>query len=78
MRWLPDIIEKILEKVPTSYESLRNKLSATKRSSEFAAPEMQGLWWGKCSDILTNEIGFPKEDWQWKEEPANKALNADF
>jgi len=64
MRWLPDVIDSILNVIPKEHFKLIEKLKAIKSSSEFAAPEMQNHWWKECGVILEEEIGKPIEKWK--------------
>lgn len=66
MRNLSDVVDKMLEVIPSEKESLRDQLKATKQSSLFAAPEIQSSFWNNCAGILNREIGDPVEDWQKK------------
>lgn len=68
MRTLPHVIDKILERIPVEEktQSLIARLKSTRRSGEFAAPEMMRVFWKECQDALVEEIGDPVEDWQKK------------
>lgn len=66
MRNLSDVVDQMLEVIPTENESLINRLKAAKQSSLFAAPEMQSVFWNECFTSLVSEIGEPVEDWQKK------------
>lgn len=64
MRWLPDVINSMLNLIPKEHFRLIERLKSIKSSSEYAAPEMQNHWWKECSYTLIDEIGNPIEEWQ--------------
>ena len=64
MRNLSDVIEKMLKTIPTEAQTLRSRLGALQRTSQYAAPEEQSRLWRGAQQILTSEIGKPTEKWQ--------------
>lgn len=64
MRNLSDVVDKMLEVIPTENESLISRVKAAKQSSLYASPEMQSVFWNECFNALVSEIGEPVEDWQ--------------
>ena len=68
MRYLPDVIEKMLSEVPPDKTVLIASLEDIKDSAEYAPPEGLGLWWRQCAECLMEELGSepPIGGWQGK------------
>jgi hypothetical protein len=63
------VIEQLLAVIPEDQDALRTKLSATRDSAVFAAPEVQSMWWNRSAELL-REFVEPhvqlKTDWALK------------
>jgi len=68
MRYLPNVIDRMLAVVPGSEVVLITSLSEIKESVLYASPEMQLLWWQNCAQVLFEDLGeHPSDDgWQGK------------
>jgi hypothetical protein len=66
-RNIADVIDRILDVVPTEMISLRVQLDALKESAIFTAPEAMGRRWSMLADILTDALPTTStEAWQDK------------
>ena len=65
MRYLPDVLKLVIAEVPSNEESLIASLKDLKSSAEFAAPEMQSMWWKELGELLNDEIAEPNEQWHF-------------
>lgn len=64
-RKLDEVIDRILDVVPTAEISLRAQLGALKESVPFTAPEAMGRRWGILTDILVTALPTtPTDKWQ--------------
>ena len=63
MRYLPDVIKKILafHQFP---DEARPVLEDILDSAYFSSPENMSLWWMEAGDILNSYLGFPDTLWK--------------
>lgn len=71
MRYLPDVIDEMLKKVPSSETDFISQLESRKTSAQFAAPEMMETWWLKTADVLVEVLGNEMPISGWKKDIAN-------
>lgn len=67
MRYLPEVIDKMLSLIPHEEERLINEMTSIKNSALTASPEMMPHWWQAIADALYNQFGTPPEKgWGYK------------
>ena len=64
MRDLDEIIDKMLNVIPSAEKDLIASLKSTQDSFRYSAPEIARIWWMQTLKILENDVGEPTEDWQ--------------
>ncbi len=65
-RDLTEVIDQILEVVPSDRLNLHARLKSVKDGAMYAAPEMMKQHWSRAQTILASELGNPtkfKDEW---------------
>jgi len=63
MRYLPGVIDEILEEIPATEEQLRADLALVKDRLRYTAPEAMGPHWLACAAILAKRANDPRLQW---------------
>lgn len=67
MRYLPDIIDKVIALIPKEEDprGIKPQLESVKDSALYAPPEGQAIWWQRFAEILNYNLPYPPvEPWQ--------------
>lgn len=63
-RNLRDVLDSIIEVVPSSETHTLAVLRDLQSSVSFSAPELITFWWNEVADALNDNLGFPDSPWK--------------
>ena len=63
MRYLPGVIEEILDEIPETEGQLRAELTLIKDRLRYTVPEAMGPHWVACAVILARRANDPNLQW---------------
>jgi len=63
MRYLPGVIDEILDEIPESEAELRTELAMLRARLRYVAPEAMGMYWLAGAAILSKRAQDPKQQW---------------
>lgn len=63
MRYLPGVIEEILDEIPESETALRTELGMLRARLRYVVPEAMGMYWLAGAAILSKRAQDPRQQW---------------
>lgn len=76
MRYLPEVIDKILTVIPATEVSMIRAFESVKSSAAFSAPENIGMWWRRGAGVMSEFISQDESYWSdWQREVVKIWMN---